>query len=115
MRMSSYVIPSTLALLFAFCGSGMAAKPKKTLEDNLCAREFSSVDKAFAEALEDLQRNGATPQRCTSWQREIGVLKTASDVFARCLEGEPRDQAIAQMDGSITGLKSMMQEGRCDL
>jgi hypothetical protein len=89
------------------------APASDTSAGNQCPNELASVDKAFADAMRDLQRNGSAPGRCTSWRRQIDVMKKASDVFARCIQNEARDNAISQMDGSISDFRAMIDEARC--
>jgi hypothetical protein len=106
--MLRFVSFCALALL-----SGAPSMAAAVGDNQQCVRELASVDRSFADAMRDLQRNAASEARCTSWRRQIDVMKKASDVFARCTVDEGRTTAIRQMEGSISDFRDMIYEAKC--
>ena len=98
----------------AFIVLSIASAQAAAVGDNQqCVRDLAGVDRSFADAMRDLQRNAASDARCTSWRRQIDVMKKASDVFARCTVDEARTTAIRQMEGSISDFRDMITDAKC--
>ena len=106
----------TLILASALIAAGPAlaatiAKP--VLDTSQCMRDLASVDRSFAAAMMDLQRNGNPTNRCSAWRRHIDVMQKASFVFSRCTAADAREGAVSQMQGSIADFKAMIQQAQC--
>ncbi|MDE2363032.1 MAG: hypothetical protein KGM42_10175 [Hyphomicrobiales bacterium] len=91
--------------------AGRPRTPPKV--ESQCARDLASVDRTFADAMRDLQRNDTGDARCTAWRRQIDVMKNASDIFARCTSDEARADNISQMQGSIGDFRALIEEAKC--
>ena len=63
--------------------------------------------------MRDLQRSGAPQARCTAWRRQIEVMQTAKDVFARCAVADARTENVNQLDGSIAEFRALIDDARC--
>lgn len=105
------------ALILAFtivaAGPALAATIAKPVEVSQCSRELASVDRSFAAAMLDLQRNADPANRCSAWKRQIDVMQKASAVFSRCTSGDARMGAVSQMQGSVADFKAMIQQAQC--
>ncbi len=105
------------ALILAFtivaAGPALAATIAKPVEVSQCSRELASVDRSFAAAMLDLQRNADPANRCSAWKRQIDVMQKASTVFSRCTSGDAREGAVSQMQGSVADFKAMIQQAQC--
>lgn len=103
-----------LASLLVGAGPAVGATVAKPMvEPSQCSRDLASVDKSFAAAMIDLQRNSAPQNCCSAWRRQIDVMQKASTVFARCAVNEARDGAISQMAGSIADFRAMIAQEQC--
>ena len=100
---------STLAA--AVSGSQQSRAPEVTAPQ--CARDLATVDRSFAAAMLDLQRNADPANRCSAWKRQIDVMQKASTVFSRCTSGDAREGAVSQMQGSVADFKAMIQQAQC--
>lgn len=103
-----------LASMIVAAGPALAATIAKPVVDNSqCSRELASVDRSFAAAMMDLQRNGDPANRCSAWKRHIDVMQKASLVFSRCSAADAREGAVSQMKGSIDDFRAMLQQAQC--
>ena len=91
-----------------------AAPAAGALNAGQCTRDLATVDRSFAEAMRDLQRNAQSQERCTAWKRQIAVMRRASDVFARCIAEDSRKLALSQMEGSIADFSAMIVDAKCE-
>ncbi|MFT4095786.1 MAG: hypothetical protein QM651_01600 [Rhodoblastus sp.] len=101
------------ASAFVAASPALAATIAKPVEMSQCSRDLASVDKSFADAMLDLQRNGDPAKRCSAWRRHIDVMQKASIVFSRCTANDARDGAISQMRGSIADFEAMISQAQC--
>ena len=103
-----------LASMIVAAGPALAATIAKPVVDNSqCSRELASVDRSFAAAMIDLQRNGGPANRCSAWRRHIDVMQKASVVFSRCTAVDAREDAVGQMKGSIADFEAMISQAQC--
>ncbi|MCB1533614.1 MAG: hypothetical protein KDJ44_02545 [Rhodoblastus sp.] len=103
-----------LASMIVAAGPALAATIAKPVVDNSqCSRELASVDRSFAAAMIDLQRNGDPTNRCSAWRRHIDVMQKASVVFSRCTAPDAREGAVSQMKGSIADFEAMLSQAQC--
>jgi len=104
----------TLASIVVVASPALAATVARPVPDVAqCSRDLASVDRSFAAAMIDLQRNGDPVNRCSAWRRHIDVMQKASVVFSRCTAADAREGAISQMQGSIADFKAMIQQAQC--
>ena len=105
----------TLILVSALvvAGPALAATIAKPVEVSQCSRDLASVDRSFAAAMIDLQRNGDPTNRCSAWRRHIDVMQKASVVFSRCTAPDAREGAVSQMKGSIADFQAMISQAQC--
>ena len=111
----AFVCVSTLLAACAAHAAALAAhsgSPPPKVQSQ-CARDLASVDRTFADAMRDLQRNDTGDARCIAWRHQIDVMKKASDVFARCASDEARASNISQMEGSIGDFRALIEEAKC--
>lgn len=107
--MRTLILASTLIA----AGPALAATIAKPVDVSQCSRELASVDRSFAAAMMDLQRNADPVNRCSAWKRQIDVMQKASTVFSRCTAGDAREGAVSQMQGSVADFKAMIQQAQC--
>ncbi|MFV0281902.1 MAG: hypothetical protein ACK5JM_14240 [Rhodoblastus sp.] len=100
------------AMIVAGANAG-ATIVKPTVDAGQCSRDMASVDRSFAAAMMDLQRNGDPANRCSAWRRHIVVMRDASQVFSRCTAPDAREGAMRQMRGSIAGFQALIAQAQC--
>ncbi|HMN73190.1 MAG TPA: hypothetical protein PKA55_15100 [Rhodoblastus sp.] len=101
------------ASILVAAGPALAATIAKPVDLSQCSRDLASVDRSFAAAMMDLQRNGDAANRCSAWRRHIDVMQKASAVFSRCTAADARDGAVSQMKGSIADFEAMISQAQC--
>ena len=102
-----------LASALVAVSPALAATIAKPVDISQCSRDLASVDRSFAAAMIDLQRNGGPANRCSAWRRHIDVMQKASVVFSRCTAVDAREDAVGQMKGSIADFEAMISQARC--
>lgn len=102
-----------LASALIAAGPALAATIAKPVDLGQCSRDLATVDRSFAAAMMDLQRNGDPSNRCSAWRRHIDVMQKASVVFSRCTAPDARDGAVSQMKGSIADFEAMISQAQC--
>lgn len=103
----------TFASILVAAGPALAATIAKPVDLGQCSRDLATVDRSFAAAMMDLQRNGDPSNRCSAWRRHIDVMQKASVVFSRCTAPDARDGAVSQMKGSIADFEAMISQAQC--
>ena len=87
----------------AFIVLSIASAQAAAVGDNQqCVRDLAGVDRSFADAMRDLQRNAASDARCTSWRRQIDVMKKASGCGT--VAGAPAADGMADAVGVLVAL-----------
>ncbi|MGY2050103.1 hypothetical protein [Methylobacterium sp. JK268] len=74
---------------------------RAVVAEGICARDLLVAESSQRVAIERLETLGdSDADRCRGWRQHVETMRRAASVYGRCLSGAPRNERLAQVQGS---------------